>query len=213
MSVKKYSLLTILSYVCAYFSPAILSLMIDISLADTIVYPLCAIALIFLYSKQTDPISYELEKKKWWSTGLIGFCGIFGVLTIQLIVNLVEQMFRQDIFSENTNYLSNMIIEHPVTIVIIVIVSPIMEEFVFRRAIPGLLELKMNSWLAICISSFMFALMHFDGHLLNYFLMGFFFSCLYRYTGRIWTSMIAHIGMNGVIFIVRMIAYYTMMKH
>ena len=74
-----------------------------------------------------------------------------------------------------------------------------MEEFVFRRAILLSLASKTPLWFAMCVSSLLFALIHFDGHLLLYTTLGLFFSFLYLKTGRIWTSIICHVGMNTLV--------------
>jgi len=63
----------------------------------------------------------------------------------------------------------------------------------------------MNTWLAFVISSLLFAIAHFDGHILLYFSLGMFFSLLYYVTGNIWTSIIAHAGMNALVVIVSLI--------
>ncbi|OSP65982.1 hypothetical protein EFP6CTSP_04145 [Enterococcus faecium] len=59
-------------------------------------------------------------------------------------------------------------------------------------------------WVGAVISSLLFAFAHNDGHLLIYFFLGFFFSLEYKATGRIWTSMITHVGMNTLVVLVQL---------
>ncbi|HCO04648.1 MAG TPA: CPBP family intramembrane metalloprotease, partial [Enterococcus faecalis] len=40
-----------------------------------------------------------------------------------------------------------------------------------------------------------------------YFFMGFFFALLYKQTGKIWTSVIAHCGMNTIVIIVQLLLH------
>lgn len=78
-----------------------------------------------------------------------------------------------------------------------------MEEFVFRRSILGIVGKYTNFWIRAIVSSLLFAFAHNDGHLLIYFFLGFFFSLQYKATGRIWTSMITHVGMNTLVVVVQ----------
>ena len=205
MSIKKYSLFTILIYALAYFIPGVMPTASGQVLMTTITYVLGAIVLILLYLKQTERLSFESNETAWWVWVLIGFFGIFVAIVLQNFVMNIEQLFGQEIASENTANALAIVVQRPLFAIAIMIGAPIMEELVFRRAITGFLETKMNSWIAICISSLLFALVHMDGHLLLYFSLGFFFSCLYRLTGRIWTSMLTHAGMNSLVVIVNLL--------
>ena len=205
MSIKKYSLLTLLIYALAYFIPGIIPSASGQILMTTITYVLGAIFLILLYLKQTESLSFESKETAWWVWVLIGIFGIFAAILLQNFVMNLEQLFGQEVASENTANALAIVMQRPLFAIAIMIGAPIMEELVFRRAIIGFLETKMNTWIAMCISSFLFALVHLDGHLLLYFSLGFFFSCLYRLTGRIWTSMLTHAGMNSLVVIVNLL--------
>ena len=205
MSIKKYSLLTLLIYALAYFIPGVIPSASGQILMTTITYVLGAIFLILLYLKQTESLSFESKETAWWVWVLIGIFGIFAAILLQNFVMNLEQLFGQEVASENTANALAIVMQRPLFAIAIMIGAPIMEELVFRRAIIGFLETKMNTWIAMCISSFLFALVHLDGHLLLYFSLGFFFSCLYRLTGRIWTSMLTHAGMNSLVVIVNLL--------
>ena len=205
MSIKKYSLLTLLIYALAYFIPGLVPSASGQILMTTMTYVLGAILLILLYLKQTERLSFESKETAWWVWVLIGIFGIFAAILLQNFVMNLEQLFGQEVASENTANALAIVMQRPLFAIAIMIGAPIMEELVFRRAIIGFLETKMNTWIAMCISSFLFALVHLDGHLLLYFSLGFFFSCLYRLTGRIWTSMLTHAGMNSLVVIVNLL--------
>ncbi|NGW67999.1 CPBP family intramembrane metalloprotease, partial [Staphylococcus aureus] len=64
-----------------------------------------------------------------------------------------------------------------------------------------------NFWIAATVSSAIFSLAHADGHFFVYFFMGFFFALLYKQTGKIWTSIIAHCGMNTIVIIVQLLLH------
>lgn len=84
-----------------------------------------------------------------------------------------------------------------------------MEEFVFRRSLIGLTETYTGFWIAAIVSSSLFSIIHQDGHFFVYFSMGFFFALLYKMTGKIWTSIIAHCGMNALVVIAQLVIHYA----
>lgn len=201
MSTKKYSVLTILFYAAAFFSPAFLPATNQV-FATMIAYLLGAAVLIILYLQQNEWLSFERKESNWLKVIAFGLGGIFVAIFLQNIVLQIEQLFGQEVASENTQNIIQIVLQQPLFAIAVMIGGPIMEEFVFRRAITGFLEKYLNVWLAISISSFLFALIHQDGHLLLYFALGFFFSLLYYNTGKIWTSILAHVGMNTLVVIV-----------
>lgn len=206
MSTKKYSFSTFIIYAIAFYSPGLATQLSHQVTLTTITYALGALILVALYLKQNSPISLEKKQISWMICLILGIMGIFGAIFLQSIVLQIEQFFGQDIASENTAGAIALTLQQPMFAIAIMVGGPIMEEFVFRRALIGLLESFMNVWVAISISSFLFALIHFDGHLLLYFSLGFFFSLLYKFTGRIWTSILIHVGMNSLVVIVQVLS-------
>lgn len=87
-----------------------------------------------------------------------------------------------------------------------------MEEFVFRRALVGIIANYSNIWIGVIVSAVAFAFAHSDNHLLVYILLGLFFSGLYALTGRIWTSMITHVGMNTLVIIIQLLVHAGYIK-
>ncbi|HAP7636776.1 TPA: CPBP family intramembrane metalloprotease [Enterococcus faecium] len=213
MSLKKYSFLSIFCYGLIFISPLIL---VSIGLvkstselitATAVMYILGAVVLAIFYFKQREPLAIESAVKKASAPKIViyGLVGIFVALILQSIAVMLESvLFGKATPSENTQNIIQMIMEAPAFILATTVAGPIMEEFVFRRSILGIISRYSNFWVGAVISSLLFAFAHNDGHLLIYFFLGFFFSLEYKATGRIWTSMITHVGMNTLVVLVQL---------
>ena len=174
--------------------------------ATTIAYILGAIVLAFFYFKQNEPLPLEAAIPSASTPKIIlyGFVGIFIALILQaLAVTLETLLFGNSAPSENTQNIIQMILEAPAFLIATTVAGPVMEEFVFRRSILGIVGKYTNFWIGAIVSSLLFAFARNDGHLLIYFFLGFFFSLQYKATGRIWTSMITHVGMNTLVVVVQ----------
>lgn len=213
MSLKKYSFLSIFCYGLIFISPLILASIglvkstSELITATAVMYILGAVVLAIFYFKQREPLAIESAVKKASVPKIViyGLVGIFVALLLQSIAVMLESvLFGEATSSENTQNIIQMIMEAPAFILATTIAGPIMEEFVFRRSILGIISRYSNFWVGAVISSLLFAFAHNDGHLLIYFFLGFFFSLEYKATGRIWTSMITHVGMNTLVVLVQL---------
>lgn len=213
MSLKKYSFLSIFCYGLIFISPLILASIglvkstSELITATAVMYILGAVVLAIFYFKQREPLAIELAVKKASAPKIViyGLVGIFVALILQSIAVMLESvLFGKATPSENTQNIIQMIMEAPAFILATTVAGPIMEEFVFRRSILGIISRYSNFWVGAVISSLLFAFAHNDGHLLIYFFLGFFFSLEYKATGRIWTSMITHVGMNTLVVLVQL---------
>ena len=213
MSLKKYSFLSIFCYGLIFISPLILASIglvkstSELITATAVMYILGAVVLAIFYFKQREPLAIESAVKKASVPKIViyGLVGIFVALLLQSIAVMLESvLFGEATPSENTQNIIQMIMEAPAFILATTIAGPIMEEFVFRRSILGIISRYSNFWVGAVISSLLFAFAHNDGHLLIYFFLGFFFSLEYKATGRIWTSMITHVGMNALVVLVQL---------
>ncbi|EOS7800315.1 CPBP family intramembrane glutamic endopeptidase [Enterococcus hirae] len=212
MSLKKYSFASIFCYGLIFLSPLILSsigiihTVTGVITATTIAYIIGAVVLAFFYFKQNEPLPLEAAIPSASTPKIIlyGFVGIFIALILQaLAVTLETLLFGNSAPSENTQNIIQMILEAPAFLIATTVAGPVMEEFVFRRSILGIVGKYTNFWIGAIVSSLLFAFAHNDGHLLIYFFLGFFFSLQYKATGRIWTSMITHVGMNTLVVVVQ----------
>ncbi|RBS95497.1 CAAX amino terminal protease [Enterococcus faecium] len=213
MSLKKYSFLSIFCYGLIFISPLILASIglvkstSELITATAVMYILGAVVLAIFYFKQREPLAIESAVKKASVPKIViyGLVGIFVALLLQSIAVMLESvLFGEATPSENTQNIIQMIMEAPAFILATTIAGPIMEEFVFRRSILGIISRYSDFWVGAVISSLLFAFAHNDGHLLIYFFLGFFFSLEYKATGRIWTSMITHVGMNTLVVLVQL---------
>ncbi|EOC6344931.1 lysostaphin resistance A-like protein [Enterococcus faecium] len=213
MSLKKYSFLSIFCYGLIFISPLILASIglvkstSELITATAVMYILDAVVLAIFYFKQREPLAIESAVKKASAPKIViyGLVGIFVALILQSIAVMLESvLFGKATPSENTQNIIQMIMEAPAFILATTVAGPIMEEFVFRRSILGIISRYSNFWVGAVISSLLFAFAHNDGHLLIYFFLGFFFSLEYKATGRIWTSMITHVGMNTLVVLVQL---------
>ena len=213
MSLKKYSFLSIFCYGLIFISPLILASIglvkstSELITATAVMYILGAVILAIFYFKQREPLAIESAVKEASVPKIViyGLVGIFVALILQSIAVMLESiLFGEATPSENTQNIIQMIMEAPAFILATTVAGPIMEEFVFRRSILGIISRYSNFWVGAVISSLLFAFAHNDGHLLIYFFLGFFFSLEYKATGRIWTSMITHVGMNTLVVLVQL---------
>lgn len=213
MSLKKYSFLSIFCYGLIFISPLILASIglvkstSELITATAVMYILGAVVLAIFYFKQREPLAIESAVKKASAPKIViyGLVGIFVALILQSIAVMLESvLFGEATPSENTQNIIQMIMEAPAFILATTVAGPIMEEFVFRRSILGIISRYSNFWVGAVISSLLFAFAHNDGHLLIYFFLGLFFSLEYKATGRIWTSMITHVGMNTLVVLVQL---------
>lgn len=213
MFLKKYSFLSIFCYGLIFISPLILASIglvkstSELITATAVMYILGAVILAIFYFKQREPLAIESAVKKASVPKIViyGLVGIFVALILQSIAVMLESiLFGEATPSENTQNIIQMIMEAPAFILATTVAGPIMEEFVFRRSILGIISRYSNFWVGAVVSSLLFAFAHNDGHLLIYFFLGFFFSLEYKATGRIWTSMITHVGMNTLVVLVQL---------
>lgn len=142
----------------------------------------------------TEKPSAPIGKVLLW--GVLGF---IGAIVLQIITANIELIvFGLQPESQNTEFLLQLTSEYPLLIFSIVLFAPITEEYVFRKAILTQLHASKVSLLgAAVISSLIFALVHFDGHMLVYSTLGLWFSYLYVKTNNIYAPMIAHGLMNA----------------
>ena len=217
MTEKKYSFITIFTYGLVLFSPVLFqsllkagpSLIIQLT---TLTYFLGAILMIF-YRIKSKTFGLETRQKNLLITIVIGIVGIPASLILQMLILQIEQRFLgQSVASQNTQNIIQLIMNNMIFILATTIAGPIMEEFVFRRALVGIIANYSNIWIGVIVSAVAFAFAHSDNHLLVYILLGLFFSGLYALTGRIWTSMITHVGMNTLVIIIQLLVHAGYIK-
>lgn len=209
MSEKKYSFITIFTYGLVLFSPIAFLRVFQANPSQiiqltTLAYFLGAALMVF-YRLKSRVFELEKQQKNFLITLLIGIVGIPASLLLQMVLLQIEQRFLgQSLSSQNTQNIVQLIMNNMIFILATTFAGPIMEEFVFRRAIFGALEKRFSFFFPALLSSALFAFAHNDGHYLLYAGLGFLFCGMYRYSGRIWTSMITHVGMNLLVILTQL---------
>lgn len=130
---------------------------------------------------------------------------VAGLINVYLLGNPLE--------SGNTEGIIDMVLSAPYMIILVVVLGPIIEEFVFRRAIFAELYELMGSLhkvvaflLAGLVSGILFALAHWDfTHILIYLAMSYTFSFVYVMTKRLIVPILVHMLMNGFVVLVQIV--------
>lgn len=204
MSLRRGSITILLSYFVIYFLPSLLISMVPklqagIYLVQTIDYLLGAIWLLWVNQKIKQPTVSEHQPQSWLLSLIWGVLGIALVVAGQLVIGYLTTRFLHTGTSVNTSQLLAIGQRYPFYYLAIIIAAPIMEELVFRKVLFGNLVPITGGVGAAVISSILFGFAHLDGHMILYSFIGLFFCWLYNHTGRIQTTMLAHIGMNAVV--------------
>ncbi|MED4534878.1 type II CAAX endopeptidase family protein [Metabacillus fastidiosus] len=139
-----------------------------------------------------------------WAIG-----GIFIAFFMQSIAANIElYILKIKPGSENTQQIVEVIKAMPLFIIVTSILGPILEEIIFRKIIFGVLYNRYNFFIAVLISSVIFALVHGEPeHLLLYSSMGFTFAFLYVKTKRIIVPIFAHVAMNTAVVLIQTVYY------
>ncbi len=125
----------------------------------------------------------------------IFFC-IFASLLLRLL-NVPETPFFEGITPVAEND------DNVYAVLLTVLVSPVFEEFVFRRLLYGLLKPRMKAWLAVLITTVVFAIFHLSPALMVYaFLISILLCKDVDFTGSWIFAAILHFGANGTAWLI-----------
>ncbi len=167
-------------------------------LPSMVLFALGAIGMIVIERRKQMKFEFE-ERFSDNPTRILlwGLIGMFIAIVVQTFASIIEVNFLgSSMESENTQFLMEVVRNYPFFLLLVGVAGPVMEEFVFRKAIFGLLIDRIGGIGAAVISSLLFAFIHFDGLLLVYSSMGLVFAWLYFKTKNIWTPILAHCLMN-----------------
>ena len=212
------AILTLFIYALAQFLPLVLAQtpifnrLSGMALAragvytQVILFILAAILIIFLHFKIKNPTNLEQEHKESkryiipWAV-----LGFFIVMLYQVIVGVINIW----IFGQPQRIMA-VAKQLPIFIILISVVGPILEEYVFRKVFFGELydRIKGNRIIAFLIasivSSLLFALAHNDiKFILIYFGMGMILSLAYTLTKRISVPILIHMFQNGFVVVMQ----------
>ncbi|SEL05315.1 hypothetical protein SAMN04488700_0340 [Carnobacterium iners] len=203
--IKETPISILLTYIVAQFLPVlILAIAPKTYQTEALIYGSIfsftagALVMLVLNRKSTIRNSLTLSTSAPWKEVVMwGLIGTLMAFAAQFIATLIEsQLLGLTMESANTQNLLLTISKYPYYLIIVSIMAPIMEEFVFRKVIFGFFYDLTGVVGAAVISSLLFAFIHADSHILLYSSMGFVFSYLYVKTKNIATPIIAHVLMN-----------------
>jgi membrane protease YdiL (CAAX protease family) len=131
---------------------------------------------------------------------MIGATLVFAYL-IQIIVPVIVKILTgaSDEQMTNADEIGRLFAEHPWMVTILVLSAPIIEEVVFRGILFGRLAYANKFWIAIVLSSLLFALLHFVPFaVVTFFLLGALLAYLYHTTKRLWAPIVVHFVINSL---------------
>lgn len=182
--------------------------------SQVILFVLAAIIITFLHNKIANPTKLELQtkgRKRYILLWAIG--GFFIVMIYQIFAGMINiYVLGAPNQSPNTERIMAIARKVPLFIILISVVGPILEEYVFRKVIFGELYniIKGNKTIKFIIagvvSATLFAFAHSDpAFFIIYFGMGLIFAGFYAYTKRIWVPILIHVFQNGLVVIIQVL--------
>lgn len=172
------------------------------------IYVFGLIVVLILGNIHKNKNMFELGKK---STPLMTIVWVFGGLALAFVAQFITATINIKLLgnpeeSANTQLIMEMITAMPYMALFVAIIGPIIEEYVFRRAIFAEIyeRLPMNRVVSFLItgliSGLIFAVAHFDfTHILVYLGMSYVFSFVYVMTNRLLVPILVHMLMNGTV--------------
>ncbi|PDZ52435.1 MULTISPECIES: CPBP family intramembrane glutamic endopeptidase [Bacillus] len=173
---------------------------------ELIGFSVTLIIFFFIYRKELmkdTKLSIKLSRNLFvWI--LIGIILVFlGQMVGSLLDKSVFQLTTQSV---NTSSTVAAAVISPVALISIVLLAPLVEEFVFRYAAINILTRRFTQTWSILISSLFFAIMHFDfPFIFGYFLIGIVLAVVYVRTNRLLVSFFVHAIMNLIIVMFQVI--------
>lgn len=171
---------------------------------DLIGFSLMLIIIFLIYSKEimNDPkLSIKLSRNSFrWI-----LVGIIFVFLAQIVGSMLDKsIFQLTTQSANTSNTVAAAAISPVALISIVLLAPLVEEFVFRYAAINILMSKFKRTWSILISSSFFSIMHFDfPFIFGYFLIGVILALVYVHTNKLLVSFVVHASMNLIVVILQ----------
>lgn len=171
---------------------------------ELIGFSLTLIIFFLIYSKElmNDPkLSIKLSRNSvvWILVGIIV------VFLAQMVGSVLDKsVFQLTTQSANTSSTVAAAAISPVARISIVLLAPLVEEFVFRYAAINILMSKFKQTWSILISALFFSIMHFDfPFIFGYFLIGVILAVVYMRTNRLLVSFVVHASMNLIVVILQ----------
>ncbi|WP_215115856.1 CPBP family intramembrane glutamic endopeptidase [Exiguobacterium sp. s80] len=149
---------------------------------------------------QTDPI----DTLKWIGIGIVLLYAL--LISVNLLDAWMSGGLENVAKSQNTDDIMKAIQVIPILQLMVVLLGPIMEEFLFRHIMFGNLSTKLNFVFSFVLSGVIFGFIHGDNKFLIYVAMSFVFSLVFVKTRRIIAPIAIHVFNNGIV----VLALYAM---
>ncbi|MDA1909487.1 CPBP family intramembrane metalloprotease [Bacillus cereus] len=171
---------------------------------DLIGFSLMLIIIFLIYSKEIIN-DQKLSIKLSGNSFIWILVGIIFVFLAQIVGSMLDKsIFQLTTQSANTSNTVAAATISPVALISIVLLAPLVEEFVFRYAAINILMSKFKRTWSILISSSFFSIMHFDfPFIFGYFLIGVILALVYVHTNRLLVSFVVHASMNLIVVILQ----------
>ena len=171
---------------------------------DLIGFSLMLIIIFLIYSKEIIN-DQKLSIKLSGNSFIWILVGIIFVFLAQIVGSMLDKsIFQLTTQSANTSNTVAAAAISPVALISIVLLAPLVEEFVFRYAAINILTRRFTQTWSILISSLFFSIMHFDfPFIFGYFLIGVILALVYVHTNRLLVSFVVHASMNLIVVILQ----------
>lgn len=131
------------------------------------------------------------------------FLGVLLTLTVSITFSIIGSLIG--IKLGNAQEVNQTLLLNPIRIIIPLILSPLVEELIFRKWLVLFLANLTNMKQGIILSNLLFAFLHFDIIFIPYFLNGLIYSKYYVKTSKIYVSIMIHMTHNLMIFFLSMV--------
>lgn len=126
--------------------------------------------------------------------------GLLGCVVLLLSMQFLPSSFPLDFLSQHSFQATNEIIHrYPIFVIVPTFFQPLIEEFVFRKVVTGLMVHPLGWFRASLISSIFFMLGHLDKPIIIYALLGLILAFTYSKTKNIWAPFLIHLAWNSII--------------
>lgn len=151
--------------------------------------------IFFLVGTGTSPVSLIAHKRVHISTILLTVAYTVLCSPLIIVVNAISMLFVDNAANEISQAL--MGIPYGISLLVVGIIGPVNEEFIFRGVVYHGYKRSGRIWAATLMSAFLFGLMHLNFNQMSYaFVVGILSVLLLEATDSIWPSMIFHCCIN-----------------
>ncbi|WP_082035128.1 CPBP family intramembrane glutamic endopeptidase [Caldibacillus thermoamylovorans] len=134
-----------------------------------------------------------------WNKVKLVIIGTLIIIFVSFLFSYIKTIFT--ISSTNTSHINDGIDQNLLRLIIPLFISPILEEYIFRKWLPSAFDDIFGRRNIIILSNILFAFFHFDVFFVPYFVNGLIYSYFYEKTSDIRISIAIHIIYNYFVFI------------